>query len=150
VVAIHVSAAAQAFEALYQETVKQVSAFAAHHNLSAAGPLMGVFCEDPADPDCDCDFAVAFPTDSQLKAYEPVEVYMLPAVENMATCILPGSYSADEADEVYERVIAWIEDHHYRIDGPYRELYHPFGEGPHASESVVEIQFPIIQLAGPS
>lgn len=108
---------------------------------------MGIFYEDPTDPDCACDFAVAFPTDSEVRTDESIKVCTLPAVDQMATCIFPSSYSADEVDEVYAGVIAWIEAHNYCVIGPYREIFHAFSEGQNASEPVVEIQFPIKSLA---
>ena len=49
---------AQPFDAIFKKLHAQVSAFAADHNLKATGPMMGIFFEDPTDPDCDCDFAV--------------------------------------------------------------------------------------------
>ena len=126
----------QAIDPLFEEAKEQVSAFAADNNLEATGPLMAIFYEDPTDPDCDCDFAVAFPTDSHVAAQEPIEVLTLPAVDQMAACFFPRSYSADKVDQVYERLMGWIEAHNYRISGPYREILY-------ASEPVIEIQFPI-------
>jgi GNAT superfamily N-acetyltransferase/effector-binding domain-containing protein len=132
-----------AFDPLWEEAREQVTAFAADQGLEAAGPLMGVFYEDPADPDCGCDFAVALPTDDPVDAEGAVFVLTLPAVERMATTVCPGSITADEADKLYAALLAWIDAFGYRIDGPYRELFHPAGEGRHASETVIEIQFPI-------
>lgn len=145
-IAVRVSSG-QALEPLFREAHEQVTAFAAEHKLTATGPLMGIFYEDPTDPDCDCDFAVAFPTDSPVVADGPIEVYTLPPIDRMATCIFPESYTANEVDQVYESIIAWIEANNYRIDGPYREIFHPFGEGQDISEPVVEIQFPIEPLS---
>ena len=134
----------QAVGPLFEAARERVSVFAADHNLQATGPLMAIFYEDPTDPDCDCDFAVAFPTDSQVQGDQAIDVLTLPAVDSMATCLFPGSYGPDEVDEVYEGIIAWIEANNYRIDGPYREIF--IGEGQNASEPVVEIQFPIKRL----
>jgi effector-binding domain-containing protein len=136
-VAVRVSSS-QAFDPLFKEARERVSAFVAEHNLKATGPMMGIFYEDPTDPDCDCDFAVAIPTDSPVQADQMSKVLTLPAVDQMTTCILPLSCTPDEVDKVYERILAWIEANHYRIDGPYREIF--FED---KSEPVVEIQFPI-------
>jgi GNAT superfamily N-acetyltransferase/effector-binding domain-containing protein len=141
-VAVRVSSD-QAYEPLFEQARERVTAFAADHNLQATGLLMGVYYEDPTDPDCACDFAVAFPTESPVEADQPIQVLVLPAVDTMATCTLPGDVTADEADEVYEYVIAWIKANHYQIDGPYREIFHPSCEGQNVPEPVIEIQFPI-------
>ena len=74
----------RAIDPLFEEAREQVSVFAAKHNLKATGPLMGIFYEDPTDPDCDCDFALAYPTSSPVVAEGSIEVYTLPAVEKMA------------------------------------------------------------------
>jgi len=136
----------QAYEPLFEQARERVTAFATGHNLQATGPLMGVYYEDPTDPDCACDFAVAFPTDSLVEADESIQVLVLPAVDTMATCILPGDVTPDEADQVYENIIAWIKANHYQIDGPYREIFHPYCEGQDVSEPVIEIQFPIKEM----
>ena len=139
VIAVRVSSA-EDFDPLFQAARGQVTAFAAAHNVEVTGPLMGVFYEDLTDPDCDCDFAVALPTNSSVQAEGAVTIQVLPAVDRMATYILSGSPTPEEADEVYERLIAWIEAHSYRIDGPYREI---FCEGQGASGPAIEIQFPV-------
>jgi effector-binding domain-containing protein len=145
-VAVRVSSD-QAYEPLFEQAHEQVSGFAVAHNLQAAGPLMGVYYEDPTDPDCACDFAVAFPTDSPAEAYKPIQVLVLPAVNTMATCILPGDATPEEADEVYRNLIAWIKANRYQIDGPYREILYPSGKGQTAPWATIEIQFPIKQTS---
>jgi len=144
-VAVRVSSD-QAYEPLFEQARERVTAFAADHNLQATGPLMGIYYEDPTDPDCACDFAAAFPTDSLVEADESIQVLVLPAVNSMATCTVPGDVTPDEADQVYENLIAWIKAHHYQIDGPYREIFHPFCESLSVSEPVIEIQFPIKKM----
>jgi effector-binding domain-containing protein/N-acetylglutamate synthase-like GNAT family acetyltransferase len=138
-------ASGAAFDPLWKEARDRVTAYAADHGLEAAGPLMGAFYEDPADPDCGCDFAVALPTDDPVDVAGPVSTLTLPAVDTMATTFCPGSITAPDADELYAAFLAWIDAHGYRIDGPYRELFHPSGEGRYASEPVIEIQFPIVR-----
>jgi len=137
---------AAAFDPLWEAARDRVTAYAADRGLAATGPLMGVFYEDPADPDCGCDFAVALPTSGPVGEEGAVRALTLPAVETMATTLCPASIAADEADELYAAFLVWIDVHGYRIDGPYRELFHPAGEGRYASEPLIEIQFPVVGL----
>jgi effector-binding domain-containing protein len=145
-VAIRVSSD-QAYEPLFEQAREQVTGYALAHNLHATSPLMGIYYEDPTDPDCACDFAVALPTDSPVKVGEPMQILVLPAVDTMATCILPGDCTADEADQAYEHIIAWIKSNGYQLDCPYREIFHPSGEEQSASEPVIEVQFPITRTS---
>jgi GNAT superfamily N-acetyltransferase/effector-binding domain-containing protein len=132
----------RAFEPLFNAAKARVIAFADEHGLNASGPLMAVYYEDPTDPNCDCDFAVALPTDDPIRAGEGMQILSLPGVATMATCVVPGSISADEADRIFAQILAWIEARGYRIDGPYREIY-VSEEAQTASAIHIEIQFPI-------
>ncbi|MEM7028039.1 MAG: MerR family transcriptional regulator [Chloroflexota bacterium] len=135
----------EAFEPLFKEAYQTVITYAQTHKLKATGPMMGVFHEDPVDPEAICDFEVAFPVNNHAQKNEKIQAKTLPAVEKMATTLLQGQLTPEESDEVYDNLLQWIEDNGYVVDGPYREIFHqPEADGD--IEALAEIQFPIRQV----
>lgn len=70
-------------------------------------------------------------------------VYELPAVNKMACIIHKGSF--DAIGQTYNAITKWIEQNHYKINGPVREIYHK-GKWitANSEEYITELQFPLI------
>lgn len=131
------------FPTLFKEVKAKVLAHAKTYKAQATGPLMGVYYEDLSDPDCDCDFEVAFPTTSSLPESGEFTTCTLPAVEKMASLVYQGSDDRNEVDKAYDAMFAWIDKHGYVVDGPYREIFPQAHSVETATEAIFEIQFPV-------
>jgi DNA-binding transcriptional MerR regulator len=126
---------------IFKRLHEKVASTAARHQAKVTGPLMGVFYEDPEDPNVDCDFEVALPTDDAIPGTAEVQIRTLPAIASMATTLHYGAF--DEIYPVYDMVIQWIYDNGYTISGPYRSIYHQWSPDGNPADFVTEIQFPI-------
>jgi effector-binding domain-containing protein len=67
----------------------------------------------------------------------------LPAVEQMATIVHRGM---DDHPTTYNALGRWLEQHHYRIVGPGREVVLELGASPQPENSIVEIAFPVQRI----
>ena len=72
-------------------------------------------------------------------------VHELPAVEQMATIVHRGM---DDHPTTYNALGRWLEQHHYRIIGPGREMVLELGASTEPENSIVEIAFPVERVAG--
>jgi effector-binding domain-containing protein len=69
----------------------------------------------------------------------------LPAVEQMATIVHRGM---DDHPTTYNALGRWLEQHHYRIVGPGREIVLELGASTEPENSIVEIAFPVERITG--
>jgi DNA-binding transcriptional MerR regulator len=70
-------------------------------------------------------------------------VHELPAVEQMATIVHRGM---DDHPTTYNALGRWLEQHHYRIVGPGREVVLVLGASTQPETSIVEIAFPVERI----
>jgi effector-binding domain-containing protein len=89
------------------------------------------------------DIEVAEPVTRLVQDNDTVKVYELPAVDRMACIVHHGSF--ETIGETYESIGKWIEQNHYQVNGPVREIYHK-GEWATSNpeEYVTELQYPLI------
>ena len=70
---------------------------------------------------------------------------MLPAVDRAATLVRRGTNP--ETHLAFGAVGRWIEDNHYAIAGPSREIFlEPFQDPAGLADALVEIQFPVMAV----
>ncbi len=81
----------------------------------------------------------AVPVDRPLAGTDRVQVYELPAAQ-VASVVHHGAFENFRQEHV--ALLTWIEANHYRIAGPYRELYINHDRD-NMAESATEIQYPI-------
>jgi DNA-binding transcriptional MerR regulator len=111
-----------------------------HLTRSGAGTTMMVGHYDEPREDGSVDVHVGFEIgDQAVLAGDGIEVVDLPVVE-VASVVHRGTMAG--VGEVYERMIQWIEDSGYRLDGYSRELYLDTEDG---VPSVTELQVPIVR-----
>jgi DNA-binding transcriptional MerR regulator len=72
-------------------------------------------------------------------------VHELPAVEQMATIVHRGM---DDHPTTYNALGRWLEQHHYRIVGPGREVVLELDASTEPENSIVEIAFPVERVTG--
>ncbi len=122
---------------LYSEIYKYIG----RHRARPAGPGLTIYY-DEGYHERDVDVEAAVPVAKELPSSDRVKFRELPAVEEMACTVHQGSY--DTMGEAYNRLMAWIEAHDYRICGPNRAVYIT---GPRPlrkpSSYVTEVQFPV-------
>lgn len=70
-------------------------------------------------------------------------VHELPAVEQMATMVHRGM---DDHPTTYNALGRWLEQHHYHIVGPGREMVLELGASTEPESSIVEIAFPVERI----
>ena len=121
-------------------------------NTAALGRLMGVALapEFEADwIDVQLGFVLEHPlqTAVSLSGYGVMTVHELPPVELMATCVRVGP--PEHAHLATARVARTLAASGYRLAGPTRETFLEQPRFNKLQDSVVEIQFPIAELARP-
>ena len=72
-------------------------------------------------------------------------VHELPAVEQMATTVHRGM---EDHPTTYNALGRWLEQHHYRIVGPGREVVLELGASTEPENTIVEIAFPVERITG--
>lgn len=116
------------------------------NGVQPAGPPRTIY-HDPEFKDENIDVEIAVPVSGGFAPSARIAARELPAVEEMASCILQGSY--DHIHEAYEAIMRWIEANAYEICGPPSELYL---RGPESTQNpaeyVTEIQIPVHKRTG--
>ena len=106
-----------------------------------AGPP-GTFFHDPEFKEAHVDVEVAVPVGAGLPQSDRIKLRDIPAVEQVATCAVHGSY--DQLHQTYEALGRWIEANQYQVAGPPCEIYL---RGPESTDNpdeyLTEIQFPV-------
>jgi DNA-binding transcriptional MerR regulator len=130
----------QLFDVLSQIAPKRAA------EKSRYGSLLTVLYSDIFTPDADMDLEIGVLLNNErvkpLMIADDVTLTVreLPAVEQMATIVHQG---LDDHPITYNALGRWLEQHHYRIVGPGRELlvenYYPAAP----EKCIVEIQFPV-------
>lgn len=120
----------------------------------AEAPPLSVFDGEEGGP----SVLVAVPIRGEAEAAAPIEQLDLPAVEQMACVVYPGSYGGME--QAGQALLRWIEANHFGIAGPSREVYLRFGAAergyrlppaylaPSAQDFVTELQIPVERIEG--
>jgi DNA-binding transcriptional MerR regulator len=116
---------------------------------SRYGSLLTILYSDIFTPEAAMDLEIGFLlTNERVKPMMIADgvtlmVRELPAVERMATSVHQG---LDDHPITYNALGRWLEQHHYRIVGPGRELllenYYPA----EPEKCIVEIQFPVERI----
>ena len=103
-----------------------------------AGPCFAVW-HQAAEVHTNEEAEAAVPVDRPLAGTERVAVYELPAAQ-VASVVHHGEFENFQQEHV--ALLTWIEANHYRIAGPYREVYLHLDRS-NMAESATEIQYPI-------
>jgi effector-binding domain-containing protein len=93
------------------------------------------------EPEIDAE--VCEPVAAVIKAQEPIQSYILPGVDAVASTLHHGPFVT--IGEAYNALIKWIEENGYQICGPCREIYlRPSHNGSQTDpQTLTEIQFPV-------
>jgi DNA-binding transcriptional MerR regulator len=119
----------------------EVFGYLAQVRVNPLGPPMGIYHDQEFNPEA-ADMEVAVPVGAAVPEGGRVRSYELPAVEEMACVVHQGAY--DSIGGTYGQLMAWVEQHGYRIAGPVREVYLRGPEsGDDAATYVTEIQLPL-------
>jgi len=89
----------------------------------------------------DIEVEAVAPIYEPLRGSERVQVYELPAVEQMASIVHHGPFAS--IGQAYQAVVSWIENNGYHITGPCREIYLRYERGGDQQNYVTEVQFPV-------
>jgi effector-binding domain-containing protein len=89
----------------------------------------------------DIEVEAVAPVYQPLRGNERVQVYELPAVEQMACVVHNGPFAT--LGQAYRAVVSWIENNGYQIVGPCREIYLRYERGGDQKNYVTEVQFPV-------
>ncbi len=73
-----------------------------------------------------------------------VQVYELPAIETAASMVHHGLFAT--LGKAYAAILAWTQEHGYRVSGPARELYLSFQKDGDQNQYVTEIQLPVMKI----
>ena len=93
------------------------------------------------EPEIDAE--VCEPVAAVIKAQEPIQSYILPGLDAVASTLHHGPFVT--IGEAYNALIKWIEENGYQICGPCREIYlRPSHNGSQTDpQTLTEIQFPV-------
>jgi effector-binding domain-containing protein len=119
------------------------------HNLRMSGPAMSLYYDgEYRERDVDVEAAVPIngpgngPGNGSGESSGSATIRELEGAENMACLVHHGPY--ETIYQAYNALLEWIENNHYRVDGPDREVYL---QGPDKvttpDEYVTELQVPV-------
>jgi DNA-binding transcriptional MerR regulator len=93
----------------------------------------------------DVDAEAGFLLMQPLANHGTASMYELPAA-TVASYMHHGAYN--RLDEAYQNVLRWVEENHYRVAGPFRELYHYCAQPVRQDDEsyVTEIQVPVAKV----
>ena len=128
------------FGPVFLRLLESVKGHVSQHQAEVNGSWMAVF-HDPDVREEQVDIEVALPIQSNIPAGDHVVIQTLPAVEQMACTVHHGPPKM--IIPAFQAMARWIETNHYRVSGPYREIYHRSELNGDTDEEVTEIQFPI-------
>ncbi|WP_164669780.1 MerR family transcriptional regulator [Virgibacillus doumboii] len=137
-------AASKSFDEFCEDLWGTVNNHIDNMNCKRTVPCMtryysGLFVDTDSDT---IDMEVIEPITKAIPESDNVKVYELPLVENMASIVHTGPFSA--IGETSITMHKWLADNGYSISGPIREIYHKgdwMTDDP--NEFVTELQFPI-------
>jgi DNA-binding transcriptional MerR regulator len=118
---------------------------------STYGPVFIVLYSDIFTPEATMDLEIGVVLNAErvkpLRIADEVTltVHELPAVEQMATIVHRGM---DDHPTTYNALGRWLEQHHYCIVGPGREVVLELGASTEPENSIVEIAFPVERITG--
>lgn len=94
----------------------------------------------------DVDAEAGFLLKQPLEKHGTANLYELPAA-TVASYMHKGAYN--RLDQAYQNVLLWVEENHYRIAGPFRELYHYCSQPVRQDDEsyVTELQIPVEKAA---
>ena len=133
----------QLFDMLSQHASKRAA------ETSSYGCLLTVLYSDIFTPEAAMDLEIGFLlTNERVKPLTIADditltVRELPGVERMATSIHRG---LGDHPITYNALGRWLEQHHYRIVGPGRELLLEYYDPAEPETCMMEIQFPVEQI----
>jgi DNA-binding transcriptional MerR regulator len=139
-------------ERLYQ-LFDRLCQFAPHRSAekSTYSPIFTVLYSDIFTPEATMDLEIGVVLNAErvkpLRIADDVMLTMheLAAVEQMATIVHRGM---DDHPTTYNALGRWLEQHHYRIVGPGREMVLELGASTEPENSIVEIAFPVERVTG--
>lgn len=103
---------------------EEAEAYVARFKARASAPPLMIY-HDTEHVDDGETVEVAIPINGDVPPSDRIRVTTIPAVESMACAVYTGAYDRD--GRVIGAILAWIEAHGYRVDGPAREVYLRFG-----------------------
>jgi YD repeat-containing protein len=139
-------------ERLYQ-LFDRLRQFAPHRSVEQTkyGSVFSVLYSDIFTPEAamDLEIGVLLATERAkpltIEGDVTLTVRELPAIEQMATIVHRGM---EDHPTTYNALGRWLEQHHYRIVGPGREIVLELGTSTEPENSIVEIAFPVERITG--
>jgi DNA-binding transcriptional MerR regulator len=139
-------------ERLYQ-LFDRLRQYAPHRpaEKSTYGPVFTVLYSDIFTPEAEMDLEIGVVLNAErvkpltIADEVTLTVHELPAVEQMATIVHQGM---DDHPTTYNALGRWLEQQHYRIVGPGREVVLELGAPTEPENSIVEIAFPVERITG--
>jgi effector-binding domain-containing protein len=116
------------------------------HNVRVVGPPLSIYY-DGEYRERDVDVEAAVPVGAPGGGANGVPIRELPGAEMMASLVHHGPY--ETIHQAYSALLKWIEQNHYRVDGPDREIYlqGPDKEKERSPEAyVTELQVPVAKV----
>lgn len=138
--------AAMTVEGLYQLFEILSRKLTEHAETSRYGALLTVLYSDTFIPETDMDLEIGFLLETEranpLTITDNLTLTMreLPAVGQMATIVHRG---LDDHPLTYNALGRWLEQHHYHLVGPGREILLENHYPAEPEKCIVEIQFPV-------
>ncbi|WP_158748847.1 MerR family transcriptional regulator [Acidobacterium sp. S8] len=125
--------------ALYPEVINQTG------GTCAAGMPVAIW-HDMEHKEKDVDAEAGFFIKEALPSHGTARMYQLDGA-TVASYMHHGAFN--RLDEAYQNVMRWVEANHYRVAGPFRELYHYCTQPVRQDDDsyVTEIQVPVAKTA---
>jgi effector-binding domain-containing protein len=97
---------------------------------------------DPEYKEKDVDGEAAFFLQQPLTAHGTAKMYQLPEMK-VASYMHHGAFN--HLPEAYGNLLRWVEEHHYKVAGPMREIYHHMSQPVRQDDEsyVTELQVPV-------
>lgn len=120
----------------------QAYGYAERSGVTRVGKGVTIYLSESAENGVEVDAAA--PLYEPLQPGEGVQVYELPAVEQMASVIHRGPFAA--LPNAYNAMMQWLDANGYRIIGPCREINLQYERDGDQNNYVTEIQFPVSKM----
>ncbi|MBP8252211.1 MAG: MerR family transcriptional regulator [Herpetosiphon sp.] len=121
------------------EAFDEVTSYVRTQRGETMGSCMAVW-HTPVEANHNEDVEAVIPLVHPIAGNERITIHHLPAVE-VASLLHHGAFNL--FDQSYQVLLKWIEDHGYRINGAFREVYHDMSDSKNVA---VEIQFPVSKI----
>lgn len=125
----------------HQQQFTQI--YAASHDIKAKKHLLAIL----HDPRAENPFEIGYVVDKRVRSGTTLEnglsmsLRTLPAVQEMACLVYAGRW--DDSHAATSALGAWLEQHDYRIAGPFRKVFLQMSDPSVDARAVVELQIPI-------